>query len=135
MKNLLLLTVLALGFCLPARATIHQVNGLSATGSSVIIQPGADTKVIAIQNNGAGSVRLSLDGGVSFFVNGLHGTNPTPTTGYLLAGGQQITITTAPFTGLTPDPTLHKWIVAIMVSGTTTLDIATDGASDLYPTN
>lgn len=117
-----------------ARASVGKVSNLSATGSSVILVPGSDTKVIIIQNNGANSVRLSIDGGVGTVVNGRTGTNPTPTTGILLAAGQQITITTSPYTGMTPDPTLHKPIVAIMVTSTTTLDIITDGVADVFPT-
>jgi hypothetical protein len=122
-----------------ALATIHQVTHLSAAGSSVIIQPGSDTKVIIIQNNGSNDIRLSIDGGSGWIVNGQAGTNPTPTTGYLLKGGQtpadRLIVSTAPYTGITPDPTLHKPIVAIMVSSTTTLDIETDGTADSYPTN
>lgn len=117
-----------------AHAAVGQIKNLSASGSSVIIVPGSDTKIIVIQNNGSASVRLSLDGGTGTIVNGGRGTNPTPTTGYLLAAGQQLTITTAPYTGASPDPTLHKPIVAIMVTGTTTLDIITDGVADQFPT-
>lgn len=131
----LFFTLLIIGWSLPCFATTHQTTGLSAAGSSIIIQPGADTKIIIIQNNGSNSVRISLDGGISYNTNGGHGTNPTPTTGYLLTAGQQLTISTGPFTGIMPDTTLHKPIVAIMVTGTTTLDIITDGVSDIYPTN
>jgi hypothetical protein len=120
--------------CVPLHASIGQVKNLSTAGSSVILVPGSDTKVIIIQNNGSNSVRLSIDGGVGTVIQSKSGTNPTPTTGILLAAGQQITITTAPYTGITPDPTLHKPIVAIMVSSTTTLDIITDGVADQFPT-
>lgn len=138
MKTILsLIAILAMS--LPANATIHQVTSLTATGSAVIIQPGSDTKIILIQNNGSNDVRLSFDGGVAWSVNGGHGTNPTPTTGYILKGGlvpaDRVIISTGPFTGTTPDPTLHKPIVAIMVTSTTTLDIETDGVADVYPTN
>lgn len=134
MKKIVFLLI-AVGLSLSAEASVKTITGLNASGSSVILQPGSDTKVIVIQNNGSNSVRLSLDGGVSYIVNGGHGTNPTPTTGYLLAANQQLTISTPPYTGTTPDPSLHKWIVAIMVSSTTTLDIVTDGVADVYPTN
>ena len=124
--------------CIPiaAQATIHKVTSLTAGGSSVILIPGSDTKLITIQNNGSSNVRLSFDGGVAYQVNGGgSGTNPTPTTGYRLAAGTQVTISTGPYTGATPDTTLHKPIVAIMESSTTTLDIVTDGAFDQYPVN
>ncbi len=136
MKNFLRFAALILGVipCASAHASINKVSNLSATGSSVILVPGSDTKVIVIQNNGSNSVRLSIDGGVGTVINSKPGTNPTPTTGILLAAGKQITITTAPYTGITPDPTLHKPIVAIMVSSTTTLDIITDGTADVFPT-
>ena len=120
--------------CVPLHASIGQVKNLNASGSSVVIVPGSDTKVIVIQNNGSNSVRISIDGGVGTIINSKPGTNPTPTTGILLTAGQQITITTAPYTGITPDPTMHKPIVAIMVSSTTTLDIITDGTADTFPT-
>lgn len=134
MRTILGLLALAV-MPLASEATIHQTKGLNASGSSVIIQPGSDTKVIVIQNNGSNSVRLSLDGGVGYNVNGGTGTNPTPTTGYLLPAGDQLVVSTGPYTGLTPETTLHKPIIAIMVSSTTTLDIVTDGVADVYPTN
>lgn len=127
--------VMGVALCVSAHASIGQVKNLNASGSSVIIVPGSDTKVIIIQNNGSNSVRLSIDGGVGTIVGGKSGTNPTPTTGILLAAGQQITIATTPYTGTTPDPTLHKPIVAIMVTSTTTLDIVTDGVADQFPTS
>jgi hypothetical protein len=137
MKSVLRLVaalVMGAALCVSAHASIGQVKNLNASGSSVILVPGSDTKVIIIQNNGSNSVRLSIDGGTGTIINGKTGTNPTPTTGILLPAGQQITLTTSPYTGITPDPTLHKPIVAIMVTSTTTLDIVTDGTADTFPT-
>jgi hypothetical protein len=134
LRTIFAFTVAAIMGALPCAGSVGQVKNLNTSGSSSIIVPGSDTKLIIIQNNGSNSVRLSLDGGVAFQVNGGKGTNPTPTTGYLLAAGQQLTISTLPYTGITPDPTLHKPIIAIMVTGTTTLDIITDGVADVFPT-
>lgn len=121
---------------LPASAAIKQVTQLNASGSSVIVIPGSNAKLIIIQNNGSNDVRLSFDGGAGTVgSNQKYGTNPTPTTGYLLKAGQGITLTMTPYTGITPDPTLHKPIVAIMVTGTTTLDIVTDDTESVFPTN
>lgn len=80
-------------------------------------------------------MRLSLDGGAGYVdpVTGKVGTNPTPTTGYLLQAGQQLVISTTVFNGQSQSG-LHKPIVAIMVSGTGTLDIITDGTLTQFPT-
>jgi hypothetical protein len=136
--NKIIYAIGLLASCLPCSATIHQVTALTRGNPAILIQPGSDTKVIIIQNNGSGDIRLSVDGGV--FTTGDKGTNPTSSTGYLLKGGQtpadRIIISTAPYTGITPDPTLHKPIVGILGSSTTTiLDIITDGVADQYPTN
>ena len=132
----------ALALAIPtlALSSTHQVVGLNNVACSTIIIPGSDTKVIIIQNNGSGDVRISVDGGATFYANGGHGTNPTMTTGYVIKGGQtpadKVIISTGPYTGLTPDPTLHKPIVAILGGNTTTtLDIITDGVADSYPAN
>lgn len=131
------LAVLALCLCpLVSRAAIGQTKNLTNTGSSVICIPGADDQLIVIQNNGSGSVRLSFDGGAGYVTptGGKTGTNPTPTTGYLLAVGAQVIISTAPYTA-NSQPNLHKPIVAILTSTTTTIiDIVTDGISTQFPT-
>lgn len=118
-----------------ARAAIGTVTGLTATGSAVICIPGADDQIIVIQNTGSGSVRLSFDGGAAYLspAGGRAGTNPTPTTGYLLTAGAQIILTTLPYISSPSYPGLHKPIVAIMVSGTTTLSITTDGVNTQFP--
>ena len=127
--------VLALGLALSAQANIGQVKNLNASGSSVICVPGTDDQIITIQNNGSSSVRLSFDGGAAYVIptGGRTGTNPTPTTGYLLPAGAQVTLSTLPYSG-TGSVGLHKPIVAIMVSGTTTLDIISDGVLTRFPT-
>ena len=137
MKTLrfLVIAALAIGVPLASRAAIGQVNNLNTTGSSVVCVPGSTDQVIIVQNNGTNSVRLSIDGGAAYTdpVTGKTGTNPTPTTGYLLAAGAQIIITSVVFSGQSQQG-LHKPIVAIMVTGTTTLDIVTDGTLTAFPT-
>ena len=137
MFRILLTAVLALGLALVAQANIGQVKNLNATGSSVICVPGPDDQLIVIQNNGSNSVRLSFDGGVAYVppTGGKAGTNPTPTTGYLLAAGAQVVVSTLPYTSSPSYPGLHKPIVAIMVTGTTTLDFVTDGVLTQFPTS
>lgn len=129
---------LAVALCaVPAFANIGKVAGLTAAGSSVICIPGADDQLIIIQNNGSNSVRLSFDGGTAYITpnSGKPGTNPTPTTGYLLAAGAQVVVSTLPYISSPSMPGLHKPIVAIMVTSTTTLDIITDGVLTQFPTN
>ena len=127
----------AFAFCLPAasHAAVGQCKNLSTAGSSVICIPGATDQLIIIQNNGSNSVRLSLDGGVAYIdpITGKAGTNPTPTTGYLLPAGQQLVIATVPYSSVASSG-LHKPIVAIMVTSTTTIDIITDGTQTQFPT-
>jgi hypothetical protein len=135
MKTIRLLIALgAFGLTLSAQASIGQVKNLNTTGSAVICIPGADDQLIIIQNNGSNSVRLSVDGGAGYVPpqGGKAGTNPTPTTGYLLAAGQQLVISTAPYTSNSL-PNLHKPIVAIMVTSTTTIDVITDGNLTQFP--
>jgi hypothetical protein len=137
MKKLRILFLFAGALSLPlvSHAAIGQVNHLNAAGSSVICVPGASDQVIIIQNNGSNAVRLSLDGGAATIdlVTGKPGTNPTPTTGYLLAAGGQLIISTQQSISQAT-PGLHKPIVAIMVTGTTTLDIISDGTLTTFPT-
>ena len=138
MKTLRGIFLICAGLCAPlvSHAAIGQVKNLSAAGSSVVCIPGATDQVIVLQNNSATtSMRFSLDGGAGYIdpITGKPGTNPTPTTGYLLLPGQQITISTTPFNNVSQGG-LHKPIVAIMVSGTGTLDIITDGTLTQFPT-
>lgn len=136
-SKLLLLVSLFVLLSAAARANVGQVAALNAAGSSVICKPGGDEQLIIIQNNGSNAVRLSFDGGAGYVLptGGKAGTNPTPTTGYLLAAGAQIVLSTPPFSSTGALSGLHKPIVAIMVSGTTTLDIITDGVLTQFPTN
>jgi hypothetical protein len=116
------------------QASVGQVTTLSTTAKT-IIKPGPYDKTIVIQNNGSNSVRLSIDGGASYTdpASGLAGTNPTATTGILLPAGQQYIVPTAPTTN-SNGSVYRPPIVAIMVSGSTTLDIATDGTQTVFPT-
>ena len=138
MKNIpriLIALGLCVAFCLPARATIGQVTTLS-TSAAIIVAPGTYAKLIIIQNNGANSVRLSVDGGTTYVdqQTGKAGSNPTASKGYLLPAGQQVVLSSEPNAS-----GLHRPIVAIMVTGSTTLDIVTDdspgsNASTTFPT-
>ena len=114
---------------LSAFATVNQVTNLTSAAVATIITPGASAKAITIQNNGAGNVRLSFDGGASYTnpQTGQTGSNPTNSTGYRLVAGAQFTITIRPDSQGVRNP-----IVAILEnSTTTTLDIVTDdGASN-----
>lgn len=133
--RILILSLVVALCAIPAFANIGNVAGLTATGSSVICVPGADDQLIIIQNNGSNSVRLSFDGGAGYVppTGGKTGTNPTPTTGYLLAAGAQVILSTPPYASSSLSG-LHKPIVAIMVTGTTTLSIVTDGVLTQFPT-
>lgn len=135
--RLLLALGLALALVLPVRAAIGQVTGLDATTPKIIVVPGTYAKVIVIQNNGSNSVRLSIDGGTTYTdqQTGKAGSNPTTSTGILLPAGAQIAISTQPSAA-----GIHRPIVAIMVTSTTTLDIVTDdspgsAASSTFPTS
>ena len=134
MKKLILILALCVA-SLSAHANIFQVKNLSAAGSSVILIPGEYAKTYTIQNNGSNSVRLSIDGGAGYIdpLTGRAGTNPTPTTGYLLVAGAQYTVGTTAANS-NGDPGLHKPVVAIMVTSTTTLDIITDDTLSQAPT-
>jgi hypothetical protein len=138
MKITLRILSLAAALLLPlaqSRATVGQVTSLNASTAKVIVVPGTYCKVIVIQNNGSNDVRLSIDGGTTYtdVTTGKTGSNPTTSTGILLKAGQQITITTIPTAS-----GIHRPIVGIMATGTTTLDIVTDdsagsNASTTYP--
>lgn len=119
MKNLLrlvLVVFLGAALALPSFAIIKQVTTVSASAST-ILTPGPHVRIVTIQNNGSGDVRLGIDGGTT---NGL--TDPTASTGYLLKASQQIILTF-------PGTQTQLKIRAILVTGTTTtLDITTDDA-------
>ena len=88
---------------------IKQVTNVGAAAST-IVTPSGYTKLVTIQNNGSGNVRLSLDGV----------TAPTATTGYKLASGGLLTLN---LTGGYTQPQIK----AILESATTTtLDICTN---------
>ena len=123
MKTLIrFLFALAVGLCfsaIPSRAIIKQVTSVSGTVST-ILTPGPNVHTVIIQNNGAGNVRLTIDGGT---ISSPSGTNPTATTGYKLVAGAQLIIT---YPGDKRPPVIR----AILESGTTTtLDIITDDNS------
>lgn len=89
---------------------IKQVTSVGAAAST-IVTPSGYTKILTIQNTGAGNVRLSLDG-VSA---------PTATTGYKLVGS------TGALTLILPGGFTQPKIQAILESATaTTLDINTN---------
>jgi hypothetical protein len=112
-KHLSLLLVFALAV-LPCHAVIKQVTNVGASAST-IITPGRNVKVLVIQNNGSGDVRLAIDGGTTTNL-----TDPTASTGYLLKAGTQLILT---YPGSIQAPKIR----AILVTGTTTvLDICTD---------
>ena len=112
-KYLVLLIAFALA-ALPAHAVLKSVTSVNATAST-ILYPGPYCKIITIQNNGSGAVRLSWDGGDA---EGL--PVPTASLGYLLGAGQQLILTFPPGSAI-------EQFHAILVSGTpTTLDITTD---------
>lgn len=136
-SKLLLLVSLFAVLLVSARANVGQVAALTSAGSSVICVPGIDDQLIVIQNNGTNAVRLSFDGGAGFVSvsSGKSGTNPTPTRGFLLAPGAQIILSMPVYSAPGSGSGLHKPIVAIMVTGTTTLDIMTDGSTTVFPTN
>lgn len=119
MKTLLrfiLLFVLLFGTVVPASATIKSVTTVGATAVTILTVAPQATFVL-IQNNGAGDVRISIDGGS---VSNIGGSDPTSTNGMLLKAGTQISFTYYP-------QQRRPVIRAILVSGTTTiLDIVTD---------
>ncbi len=100
-----------------AHATNKSVTNVSGTVST-ILTPSNSCKVIIIQNNGSGDVRLGIDGGTT---NTQKSTpDPTATTGYKLAAGTFLIITR-------PGGTTTPNIRAILTSATTTtVDIVTD---------
>jgi len=100
---------------------IKQVTTLNASAAATILTPSLYCHQVTIQNNGAGNVRISFDGGASYsdLVAGGTGTNPTTTTGYKLVAGAYVAQTY--LGGKAPPP-----IIGIMETGTTTLDITTD---------
>jgi hypothetical protein len=131
----LLFVLLLLFTSTPARALIGQSTTLSTSAAATIVKPGVYCRTIIIQNNGSNSVRISIDGGASYTdVNsGIKGTNPTATTGYLLAAGQQLILARSP-NSTQNGSVVWNPIVAIMVTGTTTLDYITDDYLSTFPT-
>lgn len=104
---------------------IKQVTGLTNAAAALVVTPSDRTRLLIIQNNGAGNVRLSFDGGSANnqpYGNQPAGTDPTSTTGYKLATGQQLVIN-----ALAGGGGLHYAIYGRLESATTTtLDIITD---------
>lgn len=117
--RLLLLVALAAALITPAQAKIKQVTTVSAAAST-LLTPGPNIKTCIIQNNGAGNVRLTVDGGT---VTGL--ADPTATTGYKLPAGGFLVLT---YPGDKRPPIIR----AILETATTTIiDIVTDDAGSL----
>jgi hypothetical protein len=131
----------ALVLCLPlvASANVWKSSNVGAT-AAVICNPSPQCHLVTIQNNGSGSVRMSFDGGNAYIdpVTGKSGNNPTATYGYLLPAGQQIVLCMPAQNAQSgaPDQGLHRPIVAILTSSTTTvLDICTDDYASTFPTS
>lgn len=136
LRLILFAAVLALGICDRSQACNAQVTTLTTSAASVIVKPGTYAKVITIQNTGSNNVSVSIDGGTGYVdqQTGQAGSNPTAALGILVPAGQYVTFNSFPSAS-----GLHRWIVAIMVSGTTTLRISTDdspgsNASSQFPT-
>lgn len=111
---------------------IKQVTSLTNSSVATILTPSDRCKLIIIQNNGSGNVRMTFDGGSTFtnpYTNTV-GTDPTTTatgTGYKLAAGAQITLNM-----LAGGGGLHFPIRAILETATTTtLDICTDDTKSI----
>lgn len=104
---------------------IAQVTtGYTSAGVLLVLGPGC--KGYYIQNNGTTNWRLSFDGGAGTKTGG---TDPTGTTGYLLAAGGQVSNALFQF----PSGGM-KSIVAIQDgSGTVLLDIVTDDKDSTVP--
>jgi hypothetical protein len=126
----------AILFSTPAFAGEKHITTLGAA-AAVIVNIGANATVCNIQNSGANDVRLSLDGGAAFVdptvPGSTYGTNPTAALGYLLKAGTSLTISLTKYT--TGAIGLHRPIVAIMVSGSTTLEVSTDDTGSTFPTS
>jgi len=98
-------------------------------------------RLLCIQNNGSGSVRLSFDGGTGYTPTspgggppgaGTKGTNPTATTGYLLAGSTEVNLTSMP-----QNAGLRAPIIGILANAnaSTTLDFVSDDVETTFPTS
>jgi hypothetical protein len=128
--RLLFAAVLAIAFSFNAHASIKQVTTLGTTAATIII-PGIHATQITIQNTGTTNVRLTFDGGSTYTdpYAGKAGTDPTVSTGYLLAAGQQVILVYASPANLRP-------IRAISATATATLDITTnESGGSTFPTN
>lgn len=117
MKRLIALLLLFLSLlCPPAHATIIHITNVGATAGT-IVTPSQFCKTLIIQNNGSGDIRVAIDGGT---VAGL--TDPTASTGAIIAAGTYITVTYPGNTNYAQPP-----IRAILKTATTTIiDIVTD---------
>lgn len=108
-------------------AITKQVTTLTNAAVATILTPGPGVKLITIQNNGSGNVRLSFDGGASYTNPQTKqvGSNPTTSTGYRLAAGASLIITVQP----NPNGIRNPIVGILETSTTTTLDISTDESS------
>lgn len=100
-----------------AHATNKEVTSVSATVSTIMTYSNT-VRIVTIQNNGSGDVRLGIDGGTT---NSQRSTpDPTASSGYLLKAGGFLILT---YPGTYAPPKLR----AILATGTTTvLSISTD---------
>ena len=104
---------------------VKQITSLTTGAVATILTPGPNMRFASIQNIGTNQVNLTLDGGTTYTAtNGKLGQDPTTGAtglGYVLAAGQQITITRD-----VGGNSLCLPIRAIMAAGTTIINVSTD---------
>lgn len=125
--RLFFVLILAVFFtALSARAESKQVTTLTTGAASVIVIPGQQVTILTISNVGAGAVNITFDGGSA-------GGGTDPTTGATGRGQPLAAAQTLSFYG----PFVKGLrIVAVMQTGTTTLNITTNAAvgNSTFPT-
>lgn len=134
MKRLMALFI-ALALAVSCRASLGQVTSLTTGAVATILIAAPSTHTVIIQNLGANAVNITIDGGSTFTspYNQKAGTDPT--TG---ATGKGLVI--PPISNGVPGSVTigtqgtSAPIRAIMQTGTTTLNIITDGYGDTFPT-
>ena len=130
MKTIRLLSVLVLAVlftALSARAESKQVTSLSTSAAAVIIIPGQQVTCLTISNVGSAAVNITIDGGSS-----AGGTDPSTGAtgnGMPIAAAQTVSFYGPYLAGIK--------IVAVMQTGTTTLNIITNAprGNSSFPTN
>lgn len=128
MKKLFLIIALGLAAALApaARAEAKQVTTLNTTTPKTIVVPGPQATIVTITNTGSAAINFTFDSGSAF--GGVDPTTGATGLGQPLQPGQ-----TASFYG----PYVQgKRIVAIMQTGTTTINITTNAplGNSTFPT-